>query len=110
MQLSSILHKGQRISVREAEILLACADGLTISQAAGQLFLSVNTVKRHHTNIRNKFGLRGPHALRGFALALRPELVQWIPGLTTPPTNGAENTNEPRPTWADRAINRGVSP
>jgi DNA-binding CsgD family transcriptional regulator len=99
MQLTHFFHNTQRISVREAEILLACADGLTIMQTAASLYISVNTVKRHHTNIRNKFELRGPHALHVLALALRPDLKNWLPDQGPSPkmqeTNRADSSMKP---------------
>ncbi len=54
------------LSEREREIVALLAGGATDAQIAGQLFLSVNTVRSHLERIRDKTGARR-----------RPELVRY---------------------------------
>lgn len=71
-------YNGQRISYREAEVLLACAQGLTIEQTAEKLYISPSTIKRHRENLRLRFSLQGYSALVCFASKLGTELEKWV--------------------------------
>ncbi|WP_041340836.1 response regulator transcription factor [Runella slithyformis] len=71
-------YDGQRISYREGEVLLACAQGLTIEQTAKKLFISQHTVKTHREKLRLRFSLQGYTKLVWFATKLQPELEKWI--------------------------------
>jgi DNA-binding NarL/FixJ family response regulator len=57
------------ITAREAEVLGLIAAGLTIEEAAAQLFLSQDTVQTHVRNAVRKLGARG--RLHAVVLALR---------------------------------------
>jgi predicted ATPase/class 3 adenylate cyclase/DNA-binding CsgD family transcriptional regulator len=56
------------LSAREQEILALVAGGATDAQIAGQLFLSVNTVRSHLERIRDKTGARRRAELVRYAL------------------------------------------
>lgn len=71
-------HDGQRISYREAEVLLCCARGMTIKETADTLFINFKTVKRHRNNIHTRFNLPRYHAVTCFATQLLPELEKWV--------------------------------
>lgn len=71
-------HDGKQITYREAEVLLCCANGLTITQTSEVLFISYTTVKTHRENIRSRFMLNGYNALMCFAIKLRPELEKSV--------------------------------
>ena len=43
--------------MRELEVLKLIADGYSNRQIAGQLFIAVNTVKKHITHIFGKLGV-----------------------------------------------------
>ena len=45
------------LSERELEVLQLIADGLTNSEIASRLFLSLNTVKAHNRNIYSKLNV-----------------------------------------------------
>jgi two-component system response regulator DesR len=49
---------GQRLTVREREVLELVADGLTNAEIAAQLQLSPNTVKEHASSMFRKLGAR----------------------------------------------------
>ncbi len=55
------------LSAREREILALLAGGATDAQIAGQLFLSVNTVRSHLERIRDKTGARRRAELARYA-------------------------------------------
>ena len=46
------------LSLRELEVLLNISDGLTNQQIADKLFISLNTIKTHTTNIYSKLGVK----------------------------------------------------
>lgn len=46
------------LSTREKEVLNLIADGLTNSQIAGSLFISMHTVDSHRKNLLTKFGVK----------------------------------------------------
>jgi DNA-binding CsgD family transcriptional regulator len=71
-------YNGQRISYREGEVLLSCAQGLTVEQTAEKLSVSNSTIKRHRENLRLRFSLQGYNALVCFASKLQPELEKWV--------------------------------
>lgn len=70
--------EGKHITLREAEVLLCGARGLTNPQTANQLFISVKTVERHRENLRNRFELQGKHALSCWAVRIQPKLEKWV--------------------------------
>ncbi len=70
--------EGKHITRREAEVLLCGARGLTNSQTAEKLFISINTVERHRENVRDRFDLHGPHALAYWAVKMQPQLEKWV--------------------------------
>ncbi|MFN4147403.1 MAG: helix-turn-helix transcriptional regulator [Runella sp.] len=71
-------YEGQRISYREAEVLLAYANGCTVEQTAQKLKRSPKTIKRHRENLRLRFGLEGYHSLVCLALKIKPQLEKWV--------------------------------
>jgi LuxR family maltose regulon positive regulatory protein len=62
------------LSERELEVLLLFAEGLTNQEIASRLFLSLNTVKAHSSNIYGKLGVhsRTQAVARARALGLLP--------------------------------------
>ena len=60
-------YRGKRISHREAQVLHCCANSMTVCQAANALFVAMGTIRKHHDNIRNRYDLKGYHALNEFA-------------------------------------------
>jgi DNA-binding NarL/FixJ family response regulator len=46
------------LSARELEVLSLIADGMSNQEIAGQLYLALNTVKRHASNIYDKLGVK----------------------------------------------------
>ena len=63
------------LSEREREIIALLAGGATDAQIAGQLFLSVNTVRSHLERIRDKTGARRRPDLVRYALQAGIEAV-----------------------------------
>jgi len=61
------------ISVRELEVLRLLAEGITTKEIAGQLHLSVNTVRNHVQNILGKMGVHSK--LEAVTQAIRDELI-----------------------------------
>lgn len=57
------------ITVRELEVLLLVARGMTDAQIAAELFLSAHTVHRHVANARAKLGARSRAAAAAWAVA-----------------------------------------
>lgn len=55
---SKIQNLIEPLSDRELEVLGLIAEGLSNQEIAGRLFISVETVKRHVTNIHGKLGVR----------------------------------------------------
>jgi two-component system, NarL family, nitrate/nitrite response regulator NarL len=51
------------ISTREKEVLMLIADGLTNSQIAAQLFISLHTVESHRKNLLTKFNINNTASL-----------------------------------------------
>jgi predicted ATPase/DNA-binding CsgD family transcriptional regulator len=64
---------GLRLSARERELVVLVAQGRTDAQIAGQLFISVRTVRSHLDRIRDKTGCRRRADLT--RLALRAGLI-----------------------------------
>jgi len=58
------LHKPAGLTVREDEVLVLIGQGLSNSQIAERLTLSVHTVGTHRRNISGKLGLRGAELIR----------------------------------------------
>jgi DNA-binding CsgD family transcriptional regulator len=58
----------------ERRILAMVADGRSSKDIGAALFIHHRSVENHRTNICQKLGLSGPHALLTFALAHRHEL------------------------------------
>jgi DNA-binding CsgD family transcriptional regulator len=56
------------LSARERELVTLVAQGRTDAQIAGQLFISVRTVRSHLDRIRDKSGCRRRADLTRFAL------------------------------------------
>jgi DNA-binding CsgD family transcriptional regulator len=71
-------HDGQRISYREAEVLLCCARGMTIQQTADLLYIGYSTAKTHREHLRTRFGLEGHHTLACLAAKILPELEKSV--------------------------------
>ena len=57
-----------RLTEREVEVLRLIADGISISEIAATLVLSVRTVERHVTNIYSKINARGRADTTAYAL------------------------------------------
>jgi DNA-binding NarL/FixJ family response regulator len=57
-----------QLSARERELVTLVAQGRTDTQIAGQLYISVNTVRSHLDRIRDKSGYRRRAALTRLAL------------------------------------------
>jgi two-component system nitrate/nitrite response regulator NarL len=62
-----------RLTAREVEVLRLVADGLTGSQIADRLFISLSTVKAHVRNVREKLGVHDRAA--AVAEAMRSGLI-----------------------------------
>ena len=58
----------ESLTTREREILVHIAQGKTNSQIAATLFLSVNTVEWHRTNLMNKLGIHKATELVRYAI------------------------------------------
>lgn len=71
-------HEGQRISYREAQVLLAFSYGWTIAETAVQFHLSPKTIQRHRENLRHRFSLHAYHDLRCFATKWQPNFEEWV--------------------------------
>ena len=68
--------KSTRLTSREREVLARMAGGNSNSEIAASLFLSVNTIRNHVSNILNKLGARSQ--VEAVAIATRQGLV--VPG------------------------------
>lgn len=64
----------ESLTPSERRILAMVADGKSSRQIAEALFIHHRTVENHRTNICQKLGVSGPHALLKFALAHKHEL------------------------------------
>ena len=64
----------QELTDTEQRVLRLIADYKTSKEIASHLGVSHRTVENHRTNITNKLGLRGTHALLKFALEHKSEL------------------------------------
>jgi DNA-binding NarL/FixJ family response regulator len=62
----------ERLSPSERRVIALLARGLTSREMAGIIGVSVRTIENHRANICRKLGLRGPHRLLEFALAVEP--------------------------------------
>lgn len=62
-------------SEREAEVVKAIAKGCTNSEVAGELFISLSTVKTHVASAQTKLGLRNRVEIAAWA---------WESGLANP--------------------------
>jgi DNA-binding CsgD family transcriptional regulator len=60
------------LTPRERELVALVAKGLTDSQIAGKLFISIRTVRSHLDRIRDKTGARRRAELTRLALDDRP--------------------------------------
>jgi DNA-binding CsgD family transcriptional regulator len=56
------------LSAREQELVVLVAQGLTDAQIAGQLYISISTVRSHLDRIRDKTSCRRRAELTRFAL------------------------------------------
>jgi DNA-binding NarL/FixJ family response regulator len=70
----------QRISIREREVLVAIAEGLSNKEIACRLEVSVRTVETHRERVMRKLNLRGPADLTRFAIAQGLVPLQKGPG------------------------------
>ncbi len=57
-----------RLTAREREVLKLIGEGYTGREIAERLFLSINTVERHRTNIMDKLGMHNKGQLIRFAI------------------------------------------
>ncbi len=57
-----------KLTTREREVLKLIGEGYTSREIAEVLFLSINTVERHRTNIMDKLGLHNKSQLIRFAI------------------------------------------
>ncbi len=57
-----------RLTTREKEVLKLIGEGYTSREIAEMLFLSINTVDRHRTNIMDKLGMHNKSQLIKFAI------------------------------------------
>ena len=57
-----------RLTTREKEVLKLIGDGYTSREIAEMLFISINTVDRHRTNIMDKLGMHNKSQLIKFAI------------------------------------------
>ena len=60
---------GVKLSARERELVTLVAQGRTDAQIAGQLYISIRTVRSHLDRIRDKTGCRRRADLTRLALA-----------------------------------------
>ncbi len=63
-----------QLTPSERRILRLIAAGKSSKEIAGELMIQYKTVENHRTNISQKLGVSGPHALMRFALQHRAEL------------------------------------
>ncbi len=59
----------------ECRVLKLISESKTSKEIAEALFVSIRTIEHHRTNISQKLGLRGSHALVKFALEHKSELL-----------------------------------
>lgn len=71
-------YPGVSLSVREAEVLLACAAGRTIQETADELSVSYSTVKTHRENICKRFQIQGNYGIKHFADQHRDEIKVFL--------------------------------
>jgi two-component system response regulator NreC len=57
-----------KLTAREREVLKLIGEGYTSREIAEMLFLSINTVERHRTNIMDKLGMHNKSQLIRFAI------------------------------------------
>jgi DNA-binding NarL/FixJ family response regulator len=58
----------QRLSVREHQIMLMLIMGMSVTEVAGEMMISVKTVSTHRTNLLEKLGLSGTTELILYAV------------------------------------------
>lgn len=63
-----------QLTASERRILRLIAAGKSSKEIAGELSIHYKTVENHRTNISQKLGVSGPHALMRFALQHRADL------------------------------------
>jgi len=70
----------RRLSVRERELMLLVAEGLSNKEVAGQLDISERTVETHLLSIFRKLGIRKRTRLTALVYKLqRSQLVDRLP-------------------------------
>ncbi len=57
-----------KLTVREREVLKLIGEGYTSREIAEMLFISINTVERHRTNLMDKLGMHNKSQLIRFAI------------------------------------------
>lgn len=57
----------ERLTVREQEVMLVLAEGLSIKEISEKLFISPKTVENHRTSIMKKLGIQTPFELVRYA-------------------------------------------
>ena len=57
-----------RLTAREREVLKLIGEGYTSREIAEMLFLSINTIERHRTNLMDKLGMHNKSQLIRFAI------------------------------------------
>jgi two-component system, NarL family, nitrate/nitrite response regulator NarL len=67
----------ESLSRRELEVLQLLSEGLSTSEVADRLFLSVNTVRNHVTHLMSKLGARS--RLEAVNVAVRRGLIRFDP-------------------------------
>lgn len=73
----SLLLAASRLTARQVEVLTAFANGMSCSEAAKALFVSVSTLKTHAENARERLGVKSTtHAV---AIAVAAGAVQVHP-------------------------------
>ena len=88
------------LSVREREILVLLAQGLSNKEIADRLFLSVYTVMTHRRNICQKLNIHSVSGLTIYAIANKlMELLTTCGSFVNPSENCLETFCHPNHTW-----------